>query len=146
MPSLLAVDPGLATGWCWISVVKGSTPEFIVTGESEPMPFLSLAEGFIERVDAVVCESFIITPQTGKNSQAPWSLELIGALRWLCHKESVPFVLQSPADAKSFANDARLERIGWKRTATDHGRDAQRHAVLWLARNGFLDDELSIGA
>ena len=90
-------------------------------------------------LDHVACESFRITAHTAKLSPAPWSLEIIGALRWLCHRNGIGFTLQTPGDAKRFATDTKLDKLGWARPpGAGHARDAQRHLLLFLVRAGLL--------
>lgn len=141
MPRILAVDPGRKTGYCYWH--DGKRTE----GERLAATFLKYADDLIENgeVDFVVCERFIITHQTGKYSQAPWSLEQIGALRFLCEKYGVSFVLQNAADAKRFGSEKNLSALGWKRPRGDgHARDAQRHLLLFIAKHKYIgNDELS---
>jgi hypothetical protein len=94
-------------------------------------------------IDFVCCERYIISGQTGRLSQAPWPLEQIGALRFMCDRGNVEFHLQNAADAKRFGTDERLNHIGWpKPPRNDHARDAQRHLLLFLANNKFIDESL----
>lgn len=134
---VFVVDPGLDTGW-----VLWDPDDHGVTGlqyghDDNPLRFAATAEALIDSrwLHTVVCERFIITPNTGKKSQAPWSLELIGVLRYHCAKAGVAFVEQLPTDAKTFADNVRLKRIGLY-IPNDHARDAMRHLVLWRARSG----------
>lgn len=134
---VLAVDPGLRSGWShWLNPHGGWG-----AGICDPMPMIDLAELVLGQrgADLVVCEAFKITQRTAQLSAQHWSIELIGALRWLCHKYGVPFVLQTPAEAKTFCPDARLRDLGmWTPGREDHHRDATRHLVLALAKRGEL--------
>ena len=118
-----------------------------VEGELEATQFLRQAATLIEagEVSHVVCERFIISSQTGKFSQAPWSLEQIGVLRFLCDRHDIPFTLQNVSDAKRFATEERLKHIKWKRPkGGGHARDAQRHLLLFLVKNELIDDRVFI--
>ena len=89
----------------------------------------------------VVCERFVITAQTVRNSQAPFSLEQIGVLKHMCRvKEYDPekIIFQSPVDAKTmFPNDA-LKKLGtWHKGGEGHANDAIRHALLKLVKIGW---------
>lgn len=97
----------------------------------------------------LVVEKFTITAQTGKLSPQPEPLELCGVGKFLAWKHRIPFVLQTPGDAKRFSPDARLRLIGkcddrpsgWYtkgKGGEDHGRDATRHLVLALAKSGLI--------
>jgi hypothetical protein len=136
MPNVLSVDPGKVTGYViWIDGTR-------IEGELPAREFLLKAESIIENkeVDFVISERYIIGAQTGKFSQAPWSLEQIGVLRHICEKHNVPFVLQNASDAKRFSTDERLDGIGWyKPPGAGHARDAQRHLLLYLTKNKIID-------
>ena len=84
-----------------------------------------------------MCESYVITASTLRKTRGEnWSLESIGALRWMANKHRVEFVLQTPADAKRFADDRKLKAAGWYfPTPGGHANDAARHLMLYLARN-----------
>jgi hypothetical protein len=139
MSNVLSVDPGLITGYVmWRNEERDE-------GELDAQDFLVKASELIEKgeVDVVVCERFVISSQTGKFSQAPWSLEQIGVLRYLCNKKGIPFVLQNVSDAKRFADDKRLNHIGWKKPkGAGHARDAQRHLLLYLTKNKLIDTKM----
>lgn len=141
MTIVLAVDPGKITGYAiWnLSGLKeaGQLPEH---------EFLVFAEDLIAKYWAfdlrVVCESFRISAQTvTKGADAHWSIGQIRILNYWCRKEdrSVPFVEQSPAEAKTFVTDAKLLRLGWRQaTPGGHRDDAVRHLVLYLLREGLV--------
>ncbi|GAA2141716.1 hypothetical protein GCM10009760_26180 [Kitasatospora kazusensis] len=135
--SYLAVDPGLTTGWAiWGDHHKAH-------GQDEPMPFLDLAEewaALARPASVMVVESYRITAETVRKSRQPWSLEIIGALRWIAHRHGVDFLMQTPADAKAFGHDARLKRLGFWVPGQDHARDAYRHLALALAKHRRLPD------
>lgn len=91
----------------------------------------------------IVCENFIITPNTAKKSQAPWSLKMIGVLEQCCRDVGHPtddIILQTSSEARVFCNNAQLQAIGlWHRGGGGHANDALRHAVLALTRTGYKD-------
>ena len=141
MPSVLAVDPGRTTGF----VIWRDGERF--EKELDAETFLAYIAPSIEKgeFDYVVCERYIITTQTAKLSQAPWSLEQIGVLRFLCARHNIPFVLQNVSDAKRFANEQRLKQIRWARPkGGGHARDAQRHLLLFLVKNDMIDDRILV--
>ena len=131
MPNVIAIDPGLATGLAW--VIDGEFGSVQVPYEKTG-PAL---DRFLKRYPnaKVVCEAFFITRETAKKSQAPWSLKLIGVADYLCDLYGVdPVILQTPADAKKFASDARLKALGWYSGGAGHADDAARHLMLYLAK------------
>ena len=91
--------------------------------------------------DVIVAERFTINQQTIRHSQQTTALEVIGYLRAIALGwGEVDFVLQTPADAKRFAQigsnqNARLDKLGWTQrplAANDHANDALRHLMLYL--------------
>lgn len=129
--AVLAIDPGLVTGVAlW---VPGAEAKF---GQIEgQMPFLKQADEAIFRYrPTIVVESYTITARTTSLSRQYEPLEIIGALRWFSEEYSVPFRMQSPAQAKAFADNGKLESLGWY-TATKggHAADAARHLLTFLA-------------
>lgn len=143
---LLSVDPGKVSGICLVEIMCG-----------EPTILWSTELDFIESCDLinktmlefgqqlrVVCESFVITPQTGKNSQAPFSIELIGVIKWLSAAYNADsLVFQSPQKAKNFCPNDRLKRVGfWHVGGEGHARDALRHAVTHLVDCGWIHEKL----
>jgi hypothetical protein len=109
-------------------------------GVADPSELYELLEDWSRSWGArglLVFEKFTITAQTGKLSPQPEPLELTGVGKFLAHKNRNVFTLQTPGDAKRFADDAKLRKIGWYtrgRGGEDHGRDATRHLVLALAK------------
>jgi hypothetical protein len=140
--AIFAADPGKTSGWAtWDG-------ERIESGQAEPMALCERLTQWIPRHCAlgalVVYESYIITAATAQKSQQPWSLELIGAARWICHDTGQPFELQKPADAKRFVTDARLKHLGLWVPGEDHARDALRHLVLALAKRRLIRISASV--
>jgi hypothetical protein len=131
--AIYAWDPGLHTGLAMCDQL-GKV-------ELAELDILSVYGSAHHLTDALyrpmhVCESFIINQATIRKTQAPWSLELIGLLRYVADRSGVDFVLQPPS-AKKFCNDKRLRALGlWDRS--DHARDAARHLVAYLVGNQYL--------
>lgn len=146
MEYVLAVDPGKMTGYAWHHI--GGDP---LVREGDFSAFLWAADKLLDlRRDrvAVVCEAYQITERTARlgsqgglgDPHRHFSLEIIGALRFLCEKHGATFApLQTARDAKSVVSNDLLKRFGWYTVGMDHGRDATRHLVLWLAKTGRLD-------
>lgn len=141
MSKVLAVDPGKTTGWALAEFDTQATP---VSGQDDAMPFLELAEAWAERNGpglTLVVEKFTITAATLKKTRETDALDVIGALRWFSHRYNCPMVLQTPAEAKSFATDGRLRAVGLWVPGQDHARDACRHLLLHAVRNGLIRPE-----
>lgn len=139
---LFAVDPGLTTGATLVAV-DGEWAQPLAVLEVSHASYGFLAELIIPTYRPhVVVENFIITSETAAKSQAPWSLGQIGLTEYLSAKYDCPFDTQLPKPAKAFATNDKLKAIGWYVKGQDHGRDALRHAMLYLVRQGWMDDRL----
>lgn len=143
---LLAVDPGLLSGVALVGISE-RTGELVSLYDDE-LPFPEIVLTCRELLQAVpvaglVVERFTITPQTGKNSQAGWSLEIIGCLKMLSYDTAVLLTQQSPASAKSFATNDKLKRLGlWHVGGEGHANDALRHAVVAHVKRAWTSQSL----
>jgi hypothetical protein len=131
---VIAVDPGNVTGIALTLPGGGVTAD-----ECSPYAAVNLVE--TQQPSVVVCESF--TPRAGVRTWQPDALYTIGALRYICERDGIEFVLQSPADAKRFATNDKLATIGWRHpTSGGHAEDALRHLLLISIRRGWVDPVL----
>lgn len=142
---VLAVDPGKATGLAFFMIPTGAEPVIVWTAEVDYKDYAShireayaVAGGCLE----VACERFTINAQTVKNSQAPFSLELIGVLKqiMLDHGDDpdVDLRLQAPADAKAMFPNPQLKKLDyWHKGGEGHALDAIRHGLLYLVKTGW---------
>lgn len=145
---LLIVDPGKLTGYGFL--VCG-TPHKDPTFSGAELPhfdFLANVGSWIRGIDKVVCESFRVNNMTARKvgGDRLWAAEQIGVLRYFCHFAHVDYVEQSPSDAKHFATDAKLKKLGWYAPVNPgekgHRRDAARHALLWSINNRKMDPKI----
>lgn len=129
---IVAVDPGGATG---IAMLQSS-------GFFETATVLGGAEGTwswltglfaSSTLDAVVIENFV--PRGGALSIQLDALHIIGAVKYLCWTHSIPLVIQTPTQAKSFASNDHLKAVGWYAVGADHERDAARHMLVYMAKS-----------
>lgn len=146
MMYVLAIDPGKMTGMTLFSYEKGQEPVKIwsreleqyevadsvreVLGNSEILPTLD-----------VVCERFIINAQTVRNSQAPYSLEVIGIVKQ-CLLDSGRMMddiyFQAPANAMAMFTNEKIKKLDyWHRGGAGHALDSIRHALLRLVAKGW---------
>ncbi len=135
---ILALDPGLTTG---IALYDREENRF----HSEQQNFDGTCAVLLQQAShkgedlVIVSEAFIITPATPKNTQAPWSLELIGVARMVsrtwCKRD---LAKQDAASAKRFSSDARLKHMGWHKPGKGHANDAARHLLLLLATRAWI--------
>jgi hypothetical protein len=144
MAYLVAIDPGKATGVAELypdntfesAIVDTDGAyrllEFWMTGPKESLP------------DAIICEDYLVTQQTIQKSRQNYSLELIGVARFVCSWRDVPFILQTPSEAKSFATDNKLKKLGWYKSGAGHDNDASRHLLVYAINNGVIKPEVFI--
>lgn len=144
---ILAVDPGKKSGICALTHERGQAPVLLSSGEflmeEYHTPILNSFD-YARNLDieiSVVCERFTINAQTIKNSQAPFSLEQIGILKYLMLSSGMDvdsIVFQSPADAKRmFSNEALKKLNYWHRGGEGHALDAIRHGLLYSVKSGW---------
>lgn len=149
--SVLGVDPGKTSGVCLVSWSgdKNENPRLIYSQEVLPEDFaFSVLEGlsnwsaFSNGGFKVACERFLITAQTVRNSQAPFSLEQIGVLKHLCRENNYQekdILFQAPSDAKNMFPNKTLQDLGiWHRGGGGHANDAIRHSLLALVRSKWV--------
>jgi hypothetical protein len=88
----------------------------------------------------VAIEKYVITKRTAKLTQQPDALEVTGSVRAMAEKLGAHTWQFTPSNAKKFASDDLLDRIGWvtKRGRRQrHARDAARQAWSCLAEVDF---------
>ena len=137
--NILAVDPGKTTGWAYYRYDMGLADY----GEYDFEQFVRWVDRNKADLDTVVCERYIITGATAVKSQQPEALQVIGFLRGISITEDSSFILQMPNDAKRFATDERLDEVGWLFPGgKGHSRDAARHLLLYLAKEGLYVPEV----
>ena len=138
MGYVMAVDPGKITGWLvyqQLQVVEAEDLALKVVqwGEDDQQRFCELAEQWVDRTSIpVVCERWDHRP--GVRTFEPYSLEIIGTLRYLTGFDKRRFYLQSPGDAKEFGTATKLAPYraqGFGKGGAGHALDALRHALLF---------------
>lgn len=142
---IIAVDPGGTTGLALAVFIDGVVTRFEAT-ERAPMEAVQWVEwelnekfsGDPNEATLVACENFI--PRPGVRTWQPDALHIIGALRYMTWLRGEQVALQSPGDAKRFATNDKLEKIGWRsRTPGGHADDAVRHLMIAAVRADVLD-------
>lgn len=137
-PFVFAFDPGLTTGWAFMRVEDGS----VTSGEEDFESFVTRADTWLDHYRdrvAVVGERFIINMETVKKTQAPFSLEVIGAVRYMCVKYGCgELALQNPSDAKRLISNDIIRKLGWWVPGTKgHDKDALRHLATFALKQGW---------
>ncbi len=135
---VLAVDPGGTTGMAWWGYRPAGES---VSFTEEPDRFHLYDRVRVARPDVIICENFV--PRSGALTFQPEALRIIGYLEGWAQENGVEFVLQTPAQAKSFATQAKLKAVGWWPKGLGHAQDAARHLLVYLCTNprGRLLDE-----
>lgn len=91
----------------------------------------------------VAMESFIITPGTAKKTQAPWSLETIGAVRYFVETAGLSLRMSAPSAHKKLVSDSVLKSAGLYFRGEGHATDAARVAVhVAMVDHKMLRDHL----
>lgn len=145
----LALDPGKKSGWATYEhdtrTFRSGEADFAETCKIllEPRKDEQFGIQVLPYEMDIVCESFIITVNTAKNTQATWSLELIGVARMCSELWGLqPLTLQQPASAKRMVSDEMLRSLDWYRPGRGHANDAARHLGLYLLSRGWMDDRV----
>lgn len=144
---IFAIDPGLATGVAHMHVDEDGRLALVESLELSMFETGDWLDGNLFRSQTeqpnvyIVCERFTISAQTATKSQAPWSLETIGMVRWIAHQYNIETVtLQTPSDAKGFAPNPRLKAMGlWHKGGEGHALDAIRHGVVFAVNKKLMD-------
>lgn len=149
---VIAVDPGKLSGLSLVRVESDGSLTLLAAREVDETAFPDVLWSFLTFAEpfehAVVCERFIINAQTARNSQAPWSLEMIGVTKYLVRLKRASYSVeavewQSPSDAKRVVTNEKLKALGcWHSGGAGHANDATRHAVLYLVRHGWTSRAL----
>jgi hypothetical protein len=144
---VLSVDPGKASGVALFAYSDGEEPELIWSGEYQQEEYAkpirqALGDAFARAIPIeIVCERFLISMQTVKNSQAPYSLEQIGILKQCIMDMGMApddIYFQSPADAQAMFPNEALKKLGyWYKGGEGHALDAIRHGLLRLVKSGW---------
>lgn len=138
-----AFDPGKVTGWAHLSVIDDELSLFR-SGQSDHFEIGDMFQNndvfnrAVDRPDVepvFVCETFLQSPT---NTQAPWSLETIGLIRYWANYYKIPLKMQMPSEAKTLVKDSVLKKADLWTPGMDHARDATRHALYYLIKNKRL--------
>ena len=135
--NVIAFDPGRATGVA--RLYEGEDFSWQMDGGWDGQ-VNELHDGIAWGVYShVICESFTVNAGTAKKdpSAYPDVFSLIGTIRYLAWANGAEFHFQTPAEAKSFATNDKLKRLGWYKGAPGHADDASRHLLTFLAKNNY---------
>jgi len=132
--TVLALDPGKFTG---LALIQPHVSTHVLSSELDVDAVVSAFQKIRDHVGhqhlEVVMEAFTISERTIKTALSLDALDLIGYVKLSCTTAGIPFKLQLPAQAKSFATDSKLKAIGWyDRTPDGHKNDALRHLLVYM--------------
>lgn len=152
MKAIIAVDPGKKTGIALFTINDSEDPVLVHAREVDQMAMGPEFENLIQTSRGlgaepeVVYERFVINAQTVRNSQAPYSLEQIGILKYLCHQNGISpdkIFVQNPADAKKMFSNVALRKLGyWHTGGEGHALDAMRHGLIRCVKVGWSPKRL----
>lgn len=130
---LLAIDPGLMTGVCLIDLRNPEDPVMLWSDEVTVSEFHDkIADLVSQEKTHVVMEDFKITVETGKLSEQPWSLHLIGVVNYLGYLHGTAVDMQLPSQ-KPFATSEKMKMVGfWHVGEAGHANDSLKHALIWI--------------
>jgi hypothetical protein len=141
----LAIDPGLTTGVAWFDDDDPFGFESReIAGRYDLYDFVAPLVDRCPKL-TVIIERWDVRKDTfGKSAQED-ARYIIGYVDGIVHRtEGVTYVEQRPAEAKSFASNAKLKQLDWFRGGEGHADDAARHLLVYLAkrRHPFVIDRL----
>lgn len=126
---VVSLDPGDTTGW---SVFQDGELKSAGQIPGTAQEIENLLESWEPAV--VVAEEYRVYGWKAK--QHSWSdvptLQLIGAMKYICEKLGIPYFMQSAQQAKGFATNDKLQGWGLWQASSRHANDAIRHAVYYL--------------
>ena len=135
---ILAIDPGLTIGYCYIDV-NSKTGTINMLGVDEERvedykPFTSHPMNLIRAsvLDYLVVEDFVgAGPRT---KEATGTLKMIGAFEMLAHERGIPFKLQTNIMRKPCLKEGVtiFRALNEGRYPCHHGKDALAHALRFL--------------
>lgn len=131
--AILAIDPGLVTGW---ACLVPETGQFVAQQTEGRHEFYRQFEAAIAGGTTleVVAEKYTITARTAQLTAQYDALYILGMLDYLCEKVGISLTLQTPAQAKGFATDTKLKAVEWYTpTKGGHANDAARHLLTYVA-------------
>lgn len=132
MIRFIGVDPGLVSGLTAFTVHEDEA----ICVDHYQLDHIGTGRYFEERLGSIpqigviiAMESFIITPGTAKKTQAPWSLETIGVVRYFAQRAGLTLRMSAPSAHKKLIGDEVLKRAGLHFPGEGHATDAARVAL-----------------
>lgn len=132
-------DPGKATGWCRLSIEEGKIESFIC-GETDHIGVGNMLLYFPkpETETVFIVEKYLMS---SKISQAPWTLESTGLIRYFTAVHNIPMEMVLPSAHKKLISDVIINRAGLWVPGKEHAMDAVRMCLWYLTtKRGLLTE------
>lgn len=149
MQSILALDPGESTGWCFLDRDNN------MQAGTAPKSHLKVAE-LLDKLDpdVVIYETFNLYP--GKAQKLIWNsfypCEVIGVIKYKCALKDMlstgggcegyrPQVVKQAPPVKKYAGPLpqKFVDLSRKEKLTEHSKDACQHLCYYLRQVGAID-------
>lgn len=131
MLTILALDPGVTTGWCIANVKDDKTVRIGIgqTRFTEADLFAWLVD--YGKLDGLIYETFEYRnrARTGLDLTP---VRMIGVIELYVQLEQINVWKQSAATGKGFYNNGKLHDLGVYEKGLQHGRDASRHMLHFM--------------
>ena len=126
---IIGVDPGLHCGFAIFDEDSFECHEY---RSLEAADHLYIILNGIKKPARVSCERYNITGKAAKTNQTD-ALEIIGAMKWICKRLSVPFALVGSSDAVRGMDRTTLKTLGfWMPGKPDHYQRAAAQVAYTL--------------
>lgn len=138
---LLAVDPGVTTGYCFATLHGGATADQInIQLDVKPEQHLDDVDECWDRIEKfdpryIVCEDFEFRQGKQRTGLVLYSVQLIGIVNLYGAKaENCAVTLQKASTGKGYYTNKVLKDYGVYKpgAAWEHSMDATRHLLHWL--------------
>lgn len=137
MNTVLALDPGVTTGYAYCEVEDGRIATDIILGQSILSP--AGLFGLLESVNPtfLIAESFEYR-QEQRDGLVLTSRNLLGVCELWAELRNTQYRSQSASTGKAFFRDSKLREIKKYQRGKRHARDAQRHLLTFLCFHSNL--------
>ncbi len=130
--SMLALDPGVTTGWA----ARTAISDEYVTGQIEPhsqdkiWDFLESTKFYLFKGPLIVEDFRVRWDQHIEDPETP--IKIIGVIQEWARQNEMPGKFQTPSQAKFFFKKRILQDRGlWKPIGDGHNMDALRHLMYY---------------
>lgn len=131
------LDPGLLTGVC---AVEAETGQVLLLDEFDLLRTGEQLEKFLDGFVSVSVGWETYTIMKGPQTQAPWSLEVIGVARYLTEKYGHKQLKPAAPKQREVCTLTMLKEMGWysRVKGKKDALSAAQHCVSWWLRTDTL--------